>query len=142
MTAMSDDRHASLDKLRKKALEGGGPERIAKQHAAGKMTARERIALLVDEGSFDEIDMFVEHSATHFGMASKKIPGDGVVTGFGRIDGRSVGLFSQDFTVLGGSLGLAHARKICKIQDMALKLGVPVVGLNDSGGARIQEGVE
>jgi propionyl-CoA carboxylase beta chain len=139
---MSKDAQANLDKLRRKALEGGGVERTARQHAAGKMTARERIAVLVDEGSFDEIDMFVEHSATHFGMASKKFPGDGVVTGFGRVDGRPVGVFSQDFTVLGGSLGLAHARKICKIQDQSLKLGIPVIGLNDSGGARIQEGVE
>ena len=142
ISPMSEDRQSHLDKLRRKALEGGGPDKVAKQHAAGKMTARERIALLVDEGSFDEIDMFVEHSATHFGMASKKFPGDGVVTGFGRIDGRPVGLFSQDFTVLGGSLGLAHAKKICKIQDQSLKLGIPVIGLNDSGGARIQEGVE
>src|SRR5262245_40469195 len=132
---MTDERLSDLDKRRKKAIEGGGAEKIAKQHAAGKMTARERIALLVDEGSFEELDAFVEHSATHFGMSSKKFPGDGVVTGFGRIDGRPVGLYSQDFTVLGGSLGLAHARKICKIQDQALKLGVPVVGLNDSGGA-------
>ncbi|MBI3855582.1 MAG: methylmalonyl-CoA carboxyltransferase, partial [Planctomycetes bacterium] len=142
MSPMSEDRQANLDKLRRKALEGGGPDKVARQHAAGKMTARERVALLVDEGSFDEIDMFVEHSATHFGMASKKFPGDGVVTGFGRIDGRPVGVFSQDFTVLGGSLGLAHARKICKIQDQSLRLGIPVIGLNDSGGARIQEGVE
>jgi propionyl-CoA carboxylase beta chain len=139
---MSEDRQAALDKLRRKALEGGGPDRVSRQHAAGKMTARERIALLVDEGSFDEIDMFVEHSVTNFGMASKKFPGDGVVTGFGRVDGRPVGIFSQDFTVLGGSLGLAHAKKICKIQDQCLKLGIPVIGLNDSGGARIQEGVE
>src|SRR5689334_835746 len=142
MSPMSEDRQAALDKLRRKALEGGGPEKVARQHAAGKMTARERIALLVDEGSFDEIDMFVEHSATHFGMSSKKFLGDGVVTGFGRIDGRPVGVFSQDFTVLGGSLGLAHAKKICKIQDQCLKLGIPIIGLNDSGGARIQEGVE
>ncbi len=139
---MNDDKQAHLDRLRKKAQEGGGPEKIARQHQAGKMTARERISLLVDEGSFDEIDAFVEHSATHFGMGSKKFPGDGVVTGFGRVDGRPVGVFSQDFTVLGGSLGLAHARKICKIQDQCLKLGIPIIGLCDSGGARIQEGVE
>src|SRR3954463_2026016 len=142
MSPMSEDRQTNLDRLRKKALEGGGPEKVARQHAAGKMTARERLAVLLDEGSFDEVDAFVEHSATHFGMASKKFPGDGVVTGFGRIDGRPVGVFSQDFTVLGGSLGLAHARKICKIQDQSLKLGIPLIGLNDSGGARIQEGVE
>jgi len=121
---------------------GGGPERIEKQHAAGKLTARERIDLLVDEGTFEEIDMFVEHDCAHFDMADRKIPGDGVVTGFGRVDGRPVALFSQDFTVFGGSLGAAHARKICKIMDHAVRLGIPVVGLNDSGGARIQEGVE
>ena len=139
---MPKDRLSRLEKLRKKALEGGGAERVARQHKAGKLSARERVALLVDDGSFDEMDMFVEHDATHFGMASKKFPGDGVVTGFARIDGRPVAVFSQDFTVLGGSLGLAHARKICKIMDMAMNVGVPVVGLNDSGGARIQEGVE
>jgi acetyl-CoA carboxylase carboxyltransferase component len=139
---MNEKKQDQLDRLKKKAREGGGAEKVARQHQAGKMTARERIGLLLDEGSFDEIDLFVEHSATAFGMANRKFPGDGVVTGFGRIDGRPVGVFSQDFTVLGGSLGLAHARKICKIQDQCLKLGIPVVGLCDSGGARIQEGVE
>jgi propionyl-CoA carboxylase beta chain len=139
---MPDDRLSHLDKLRRKALEGGGPDRVRKQHDAGKLTARERLTLLLDEGSFDETDPFVEHECADFGMADKKIPGDGVVTGFGRIDGRPVGVFSQDFTVFGGSLGLAHARKICKVMDLALKLGVPLIGLNDSGGARIQEGVE
>ncbi|MBI2900152.1 MAG: methylmalonyl-CoA carboxyltransferase, partial [Planctomycetes bacterium] len=139
---MPEDRQARLDKLRRKALEGGGRERVEKQHAAGKLTARERIDLLVDEGTFEEIDMFVQHDCSHFGMAGRKVPGDGVVTGFGRVDGRSVALFSQDFTVFGGSLGAAHARKICKIMDHALRLGIPVIGLNDSGGARIQEGVE
>ncbi len=131
-----------LEELRKQAIEGGGKDRVKKLHAAGKMTARERIEILVDEGSFDEIDMLVQHNCTHFGMEEKKIPGDGVVTGFGRIDGRPVALFSQDFTVFGGSLGTAHAGKICKIMDHAVRLGIPVIGLNDSGGARIQEGVE
>jgi propionyl-CoA carboxylase beta chain len=139
---MPDGKLSDLERRRRKALEGGGRERIDKQHAAGKLTARERVEALVDEGSFDEIDPFVEHDCVHFGMEQRKFPGDGVVTGFARIDGRAVGLFSQDFTVLGGSLGLAHARKICKIQDLCLKLGIPIVGLNDSGGARIQEGVE
>jgi propionyl-CoA carboxylase beta chain len=139
---MPDDPLSRLRERRRQALEGGGPERAARQRAAGKLTARERLALLLDEGSFDEIDAFVEHSCTDFGMERRKFPGDGVVTGFGRIDGRPVAVFAQDFTVLGGSLGLAHARKICKIMDLALKLGIPVVGLNDSGGARIQEGVD
>ncbi len=120
---------------------GGGEERIAKQHEQGKLTARERIALLLDEGSFTEIDRFVTHRTTDFGMADKKIPGDGVVTGSGTIDSRPVFVFSQDFTVFGGALGEGHAAKICKIMDLALKVGVPVIGLNDSGGARIQEGV-
>src|SRR5258705_1294195 len=136
------DRLNHLEKLRKKALEGGGRERIENQHAAGKMSARERLDLLLDEGSFEELDMFVQHDATGFGMERKKHLGDGVVTGFGRIDGRPVGVFSQDFTVFGGSLGSAHARKICKVMEHAVRLGMPVIGLNDSGGARIQEGVE
>ncbi len=142
MGRMPEDRLERLEKLRRKALEGGGPERIARQHAAGKLTARERVHALVDEGSFDEVDMFVEHECSHFGMQDRKVPGDGVVTGFARIESRPVGLFSQDFTVFGGSLGLAHARKICKIMDLCLKAGLPMIGLNDSGGARIQEGVE
>jgi propionyl-CoA carboxylase beta chain len=143
MARMADDERLSrLDRLRKRALEGGGAERVKRQHQAGKLTARERLDLLLDEGSFDETDPFVEHDCVHFGMAGKKVPGDGVVTGLGRVDGRPVSVFSQDFTVFGGSLGLAHARKICKVMDLALKLGVPVIGLNDSGGARIQEGVE
>jgi propionyl-CoA carboxylase beta chain len=120
---------------------GGGADRIAKQHEQGKLSARERVALLVDEGSFAEIDRFVTHRTEDFGMGDKKILGDGVVTGSGTIDGRSVFVFSQDFTVFGGSLGEAHAAKICKIMDLAVKVGVPVIGLNDSGGARIQEGV-
>lgn len=123
------------------ALLGGGLARIQKQHAAGKMTARERVAFLLDDGSFVELDKFVTHRSSDFGMDKKKIPGDGVVTGYGRIDGRLVYLFAQDFTAFGGSLGEAHAKKIVKIMDLAARNGAPVIGLNDSGGARIQEGV-
>ncbi|NJN14223.1 MAG: acyl-CoA carboxylase subunit beta [Planctomycetes bacterium] len=121
---------------------GGGTEAIAKQHQKGKLTARERIDLLVDPGSFTEIDPFVTHRCTDFGMEEKRVPGDGVVTGHALVEGRPIFLFSQDFTVFGGSLSGAYARKICKIMDLALKVGAPVIGLNDSGGARIQEGVE
>jgi propionyl-CoA carboxylase beta chain len=121
---------------------GGGQERIAKQHEAGKLTARERLELLLDPGSFVELDKFVTHRATDFGMAEKKILGDGVITGYGNVDGRQIFVFAQDFTVFGGSLSGAYAQKICKIMDLALRVGAPVVGLNDSGGARIQEGVE
>jgi propionyl-CoA carboxylase beta chain len=121
---------------------GGGTERIQKQHQAGKLTARERIDLLLDAGSFVEMDKFVTHRCTDFGMESQKILGDGVITGYGTIHGRKICVFSQDFTVFGGSLSSAHASKICKVMDLALKTGVPVIGLNDSGGARIQEGVE
>jgi propionyl-CoA carboxylase beta chain len=130
-----------LRELRKKSLEGGGPERIEKQHKAGKLTARERIAFLLDEESFEEMDAFVTHRCTDFGMEERKILGDGVITGYGRIDGRLVFVFSQDFTVFGGTMSETNARKICKIMDMAMKVGAPVIGLNDSGGARIQEGV-
>src|SRR6056300_1605919 len=130
-----------LEKKRKAAALGGGQERIDKQHARGKLTARERIELLLDGGSFEEWDTFVEHRCTDFGMADKKVPGDGVVTGYGTINGRVVFVFSQDFTVFGGSLSEAHAEKICKVMDHAMKVGAPVIGLNDSGGARIQEGV-
>src|SRR3989449_3371614 len=119
----------------------GGPERVGRQHDAGKLTARERLERLLDPGSFSELDMFVAHQAREFGMDKVDAPADGVVTGYGTIDGRPVCTFSQDFTVLGGSLGEAHARKIVKIMDMALRTGVPIIGLNDSGGARIQEGV-
>ncbi len=136
-----DERFVELARLRAAAELGGGAERIARQHAAGKGTARERIARLVDKGSFDELDRFVVHQATDFGMAGQRIPGDGVVTGSARIDGRPIYLFAQDFTVFGGSLSLSYAQKICKVMDLALKVGVPIVGLNDSGGARIQEGV-
>jgi len=131
-----------LEEMKARALAGGGPDRVAKQHASGKLTARERIDLLLDEGTFDEQGMFVTHNCDAFGMGNQKVPGDGVVTGVGKIDGRPVAVFSQDFTVFGGSLGLAHAGKICRLMDLAMKVGIPVIGLNDSGGARIQEGVE
>ena len=130
-----------LEEKRAAARLGGGEKRIAAQHAKGKLTARERIEVLLDEGSFEEVDMYVEHNCTDFGMEQEHIPGDGVVTGSGTINGRLVFVFSQDFTVYGGALSERHAQKICKIMDMALKVGAPVIGLNDSGGARIQEGV-
>ena len=130
-----------LERRRAEARGGGGEKRIAAQHAKGKLTARERIELLVDEGSFEELDMFVTHRATDFGMAQNKPAGDGVVTGWGTVNGRKVYVFSQDFTVFGGSLSETHAQKICKVMDMAVQNGAPVIGLNDSGGARIQEGV-
>ncbi|MHB1113610.1 MAG: acyl-CoA carboxylase subunit beta, partial [Acidovorax defluvii] len=133
-----------LDQLEKKralARLGGGQKRIDAQHAKGKLTARERIELLLDDGTFEEWDMFVEHRCTDFGMEANKIPGDGVVTGYGMINGRLVFVFSQDFTVFGGALSETHAEKICKVMDQAMKVGAPVIGLNDSGGARIQEGV-
>jgi acetyl-CoA carboxylase carboxyltransferase component len=137
----SAQRAIRLRQIRERALLGGGERRIQQQHAKGKLTARERLDLLLDEGSFEEIDMFVTHRIDDFGMGTQKIPGDGVVTGWGLIDGRLVYVFSQDFTVFGGSLSEAHAQKITKIMDMAMKNGAPVIGLNDSGGARIQEGV-
>jgi acetyl-CoA carboxylase carboxyltransferase component len=130
-----------LDQKRADALVGGGPERIERQHAAGKLTARERLDLLLDPGSFVELDAFVTHRATEFGLADNHVLGDGVVTGHGTIDGRLVFVFSQDFTVFGGSLSEAYAEKICKIMDLAMNVGAPIIGLNDSGGARIQEGV-
>jgi propionyl-CoA carboxylase beta chain len=130
-----------LERRRAAARLGGGEQRIAAQHAKGKLTARERIELLLDEGSFEEYDMFVTHRTTGFGMAETRPPGDGVVTGWGTINGRIVYVFSQDFTVLGGSVSETHAAKICKVMDMAIKNGAPVIGINDSGGARIQEGV-
>jgi len=128
------------DKVRR-AEEGGGLERRERQHREGKMTARERVELLLDEGTFEELDQLVEHRCLDFGMAEQKIPGDGVVSGYGRIDGRLVYVFAQDFTVFGGSLSETNAQKICKIMDLAVEMGAPVIGLNDSGGARIQEGV-
>ena len=135
------EKNARLESMNDEALKGGGEDRIAKQHEKGKLTARERIDLLLDEGSFEEIGKFVTHRATDFGMDKQKILGDGVVTGYGTIDGRLTYVFSQDFTVFGGSLSETFAEKIVKIMDMAMKNGAPVIGLNDSGGARIQEGV-
>ncbi|MUP38781.1 acyl-CoA carboxylase subunit beta [Labilibaculum euxinus] len=137
----SQDKIKKLIDLRAEAKLGGGVKRIESQHKKGKFTARERIDMLLDEGSFEEFDMFVSHRCTNFGMEKTKFLGDGVVTGQGTIDGRLVFVFSQDFTVFGGSLSETFAQKICKIMDMAMKMGAPVVGLNDSGGARIQEGV-
>src|SRR6218665_2878141 len=131
-----------LEARRAEARLGGGQKRIDAQHAKGKLTARERLDILLDEGSFEEYDMYVTHRAVDFGMADQKIAGDSVVTRSGTINGRQVYVFSQDFTVLGGSLSETHARKIGKIMDMALRNGAPVIGLNDSGGARIQEGVD
>jgi propionyl-CoA carboxylase beta chain len=128
------------DRVRR-AEEGGGPERRERQHGEGKLTARERVELLLDEGTFEELDKLVEHRCLDFGMAAQKIPGDGVVSGHGKVDGRLVYVFAQDFTVFGGSLSETNAQKICKVMDLAMKMGAPIVGLNDSGGARIQEGV-
>jgi acetyl-CoA carboxylase carboxyltransferase component len=135
------DRIARLERMRAEALLGGGPVRLERQHAWGKLSARERLDLLLDPGSFVELDAFVTHRATEFGLDQQHFLGDGVVTGHGTIEGRLVFVFSQDFTVFGGSLSEAYAEKICKIMDLAMKVGAPVVGLNDSGGARIQEGV-
>ncbi len=136
-----DPRRALLEKLDAEAERGGGEDRIAKQHESGKLTARERIDLFLDPGSFVEMDRFKTHRCADFGMERQKIPGDGVVTGYGHVEGRQVFLFAQDFTVFGGSLSGAYAEKICKIMDRAMAVGCPVIGLNDSGGARIQEGV-
>ncbi len=136
--------HQIIDQLEQKralAKQGGGLHRIDMQHAKGKLTARERLEILLDDGSFEEWDIFVEHRCTDFGMQGKSIPGDGVVTGYGTINGRLVFVYSQDFTVFGGSLSEAHAEKICKVMDQAMKVGAPVIGISDSGGARIQEGV-
>jgi propionyl-CoA carboxylase beta chain len=130
-----------LEEKRAAARLGGGERRIAAQHAKGKLTARERLDLLFDSGTFEEWDMFVEHRSSDFGLEEQKVPGDGVVTGYGLVNGRTVFAFSQDFTVFGGALSEAHAEKICKVMNQALKVGAPIVGLNDSGGARIQEGV-
>ena len=130
-----------LEARREAARQGGGAKRIAAQHAKGRLTARERLSVLLDPGSFEEVDMYVEHNCVDFGMENEKYPGDGVVTGSGTINGRLVFVFAQDFTVFGGSLSERHAQKICKVMDAAMKVGAPVIGLNDSGGARIQEGV-
>src|SRR5437899_650619 len=137
-------RHDRLEELHRRSQEaeaGGGPERREREHKAGKLTARERIHLLLDEGTFEELDKFVRHHCTDFGMEEQRPAGDGFVTGFGRIEGRLVYVFAQDFTVFGGSLSEANAQKICKIMDLAMRAGAPIIGLNDSGGARIQEGV-
>ncbi len=136
--------HSKLDQLtglKEDAKAGGGKKRVDEQHKKGKLTARERLEILLDEGSFVELDMFVKHRSNDFGLEKQRYPGDGVVTGYGKIDGRLVFVYSQDFTVFGGSLSEAHAEKICKIMDMAMRVGAPIIGLNDSGGARIQEGV-
>jgi acetyl-CoA carboxylase carboxyltransferase component len=137
----NQDKINKLIDLRAQAKLGGGEKRIEKQHAQGKMTARERIEVLLDEGSFEELDMFVTHRCINFGLEKTKFLGDGVVTGHGTIDGRIVYVFAQDFTVWGGSLSETMSQKICKVMDMAMKVGAPVIGINDSGGARIQEGV-
>lgn len=139
---MSLNKLEDLRNRKAKIQEGGGEKRIAAQHAKGKLTARERINLLFDEGSFVELDAFVKHRCTNFGMEKVDSPGEGVVTGYGLVDGRPVYAYAQDFTVVGGSLGEMHAKKICKVQDLALKMGAPIVGMNDSGGARIQEAVD
>ncbi len=141
MTSTISQVKAELIQRQAAARLGGGEQRIERQHAKGKLTARERLALLLDEGSFEEWDMLVEHRNTDFGMQEQRIPGDGVVTGHGTINGRLVFVFSHDFTVFGGGLSEAHAEKICKVMDQAMKVGAPFIGLNDSGGARIQEGV-
>ena len=136
------DKIAVLEEKEREAEAGGGEARIEKQHEIGKLTARERIDLLLDKNTFVELDKFVVHRCTDFGMDSKKFLGDGVVTGYGKIDGRQAFVYAQDFTVFGGSLGMVHGKKICKVMDLAMQVGSPIVGLNDSGGARIQEGVE
>ncbi len=138
----SKERLAELRRWREAAQQGGGAERVERQHKAGKLTARERLAVLLDKGSFTELDMLVTHRCTDFGMERQRIPGDGVVTGYGQIDGRPVYVFAQDFTVFGGSLSQAYGAKICKVMDLAMKMGAPILGLNDSGGARIQEGID
>src|SRR5271169_372029 len=136
--------HEKLEELRRRndrAHRGGGEERHARQRSEGKLPTRQRVEMLFDEGTFEEIDKLVEHRCQDFGMAEQRIPGDGVVAGFGRVEGRVTYAFAQDFTVFGGSLSETNAAKICKIMDLAMKVGAPIVGLNDSGGARIQEGV-
>ncbi|MFO7649747.1 MAG: carboxyl transferase domain-containing protein, partial [bacterium] len=132
----------SLRQRNEQAEKGGGDERIARQHADGKLTARERLDVLLDKGSFVETDRLRVHNCVDFGMADKRVPGDAVVTGHGKVNGRPVAVFSQDFTVFGGTLSRVFAEKVCKVMDLALRVGMPIVGLNDSGGARIQEGVD
>lgn len=136
------DKLIDFERRNETVYEGGGADRVEKQKAGGRLTARERLDVLLDPGSFVELDRFVTHRCQNFGMGNKKIPGDGVITGYGRINGKLVYVYSQDFTVFGGSMSRTQANKICKLMDMALKNGAPVIGLNDSGGARIQEGVE
>jgi acetyl-CoA carboxylase carboxyltransferase component len=131
-----------LEQKQQKALAGGGTEKVQDQHEKGKLTARERIHKLFDPGTFIELDMFIEHRCTNFNMATTETPCDGVITGYGSINGRLTYAFFQDFTVIGGSLGEMHAKKICKLQDLAMKMGAPIIGINDSGGARIQEGID
>ncbi|HKR22964.1 MAG TPA: carboxyl transferase domain-containing protein, partial [Pyrinomonadaceae bacterium] len=140
-TKQSKSKLESLRERSAQAEQGGGAARVEKQHEAGKMTARERIEFLLDEGSFEEFDKLVVHRSKDFGLDKQIYPGDGVITGHGLIDGRAVFVFAQDFTVFGGSLSETHAEKICKVMDLAMKVGAPIIGLNDSGGARIQEGV-
>ncbi len=135
------DHLATLRTMRAKALDGGGAARVAAQHAKGKLTARERLSILLDEASFQELGALATHDITDFGMDKARFPGDGVITGFGKVNGRRVAVFAQDFTVLGGSFGQVQANKICRIQDLAIEAGIPLIGLNDSGGARVQEGV-
>lgn len=140
-TTASKSKLEQLRERERRAGEGGGQLRIERQHAAGKLTARERVQFLLDEDSFEEFDKFVVHRSRDFGLDQQQYPGDGVITGHGLIDGRRVFVFAQDFTVFGGSLSETHAEKICKVLDLAMRVGAPVIGLNDSGGARIQEGV-
>lgn len=137
---MNNEAQERLQRKRAEALKGGGQDRIDRQHEKGKLTARERVELLMDPGSFEEIGMFVTHRSTDFGMEKKKFLGDGVITGYGTVAGRAIYVFAQDFTVFGGALSETHAEKICKVMDLALQNQVPIIGLNDSGGARIQEG--
>ncbi|MFW5797959.1 MAG: acyl-CoA carboxylase subunit beta, partial [Spirochaetota bacterium] len=139
---MPESHLEELERMRASVEEGGGEKRIRKQHEKGKYTARERIEQLLDPGSFVELDMFARHRCSDLGMGEVDAPGEGVVTGYGTVDGRRIFLFAQDFTVVGGSLGEMHARKICKVMDLAVETGAPMVGINDSGGARIQEGVD
>ena len=136
------DKLTELQYRRNLIEQGGGEAKIKKQHDSNKLTARERINALLDEGSFVEVDAFVTHRCTEFGMDAVEAPGEGVVTGYGTVDGRLTFVYAQDFTVIGGSLGEMHAKKICKVMDMAAKMGAPIIGLNDSGGARIQEGID
>ena len=140
--ASVQEKIAQMNAMKEHIRQGGGAARVEKQHAQGKYTARERLGKLFDENSFVELDMFVKHRCTNFGMDKKDMPGDGIVTGYGTVDGRLIYAYAQDFTVSGGSLGEKHAHKIWKVQDLALKMGAPCIGINDSGGARIQEGVD